>query len=136
MEKSSHIHDRVLIYALIWILSYAGSLLALKNMVISKEVGILLSIIPVFAFALFLYKFYRSIYFFDEVQIKIQMEACVLAFTLGLLLLMILGLMDLSISLNKEDWSYRHLIPFFAVFYFLGYFISSRKYNFENEKHD
>lgn len=137
MEKSKkNVRDRVFTYALTWLLSYIGSLLALKSFTFTKEVGILLSIVPVLTFALFLYKYYRSVYFLDEVQIKIQMEAVVLAFSFGLLLLMTLGLLDLSVSLNKEDWSYRHLVPYFAVFYFIGYFISSRKYNFDYEKHN
>lgn len=70
----------------------------------------------------------------DEVQIKIQMEAVVLAFALGLLLVMTLGLIDLFIVLNPEDWSYRFLVPIFIAFYFLGLFIAKRKYNFEDEK--
>jgi len=38
--------------------------------------------------------------------------------------------------LNKNDWSYRYLVPFFVAFYFFGLFISKRKYNFDDEKHD
>lgn len=65
----------------------------------------------------------------DEVERRIQLEATVWGFTLSLLLLMTLGLLDLVVSLNKEDWGYRHLIPYFFVFYFFGIFISKRKYN-------
>jgi hypothetical protein len=137
MNKSkTHLSDRVFVYAVLWGASYIGSLLALKTLTIEKEVGIVLSIIPVLAFALFIYKFYRSIFFMDEVQIKIQMEAVVIAFTLGLLMLMTLGLLDLVIQLNKEDWGYRHLVPYFVIFYIIGLLISKRKYNFDHEKHD
>ncbi len=72
----------------------------------------------------------------DEVQIKLQMEAVIIAFSSGLLLLFTLGLLDLIIDLNKNDWGYRHLVPIFILFYFFGLFISKRKYNFDNEKHD
>lgn len=72
----------------------------------------------------------------DEVQIKIQLEAVVIAFSLGLMLLMTLGLLDLFITLNKEDWSYRHIVPLFATFYFIGLFMSKRKYLVDHEKHD
>lgn len=137
MDKSKqHLNDRVYVYAVLWLISYAGSLLAIKKLNIEKEVGILLTIIPFLAFSLFIYKFYRSVIFLDEVQIKIQMESAVIGFTLGLLLLMTLGLLDLVISLNWEDWSYRHLVPYFTILYFIGLFISKRKYNFENEKQD
>jgi len=134
--QRNHLNQRVLIYAVLWILSYTGSILALKSFELPIEVGIVLTIITVFAFSVFIYKYYRSIFFMDEVQIKIQMEAIVIAFSLGLMLLMTLGLLDLFITLNKEDWSYRHIVPLFATFYFIGLFMSKRKYLVDHEKHD
>jgi len=71
----------------------------------------------------------------DEVQVRIQMEAVVIAFSLVLLMIMTLGLLDLVITVKKEDWGYRHLVPYFALFYFIGVVISKRKY-IDNEKHD
>ena len=78
--QRNHLNQRVLIYAVLWILSYTGSILALKSFELPIEVGIVLTIITVFAFSVFIYKYYRSIFFMDEVQIKIQMEAIVIAF--------------------------------------------------------
>jgi NAD/NADP transhydrogenase beta subunit len=133
-SRNNHLNDRVLIYAILWCLSYVGSLFAIKSLQIPIEASVILTFISVLAFALFIYKFFRSIVFMDEVQIKIQMEAVVLAFALGLLLVMTLGLIDLFIVLNPEDWSYRFLVPIFIAFYFIGLFIAKRKYNFEDEK--
>ena len=135
-QQKNHLSNRVLIYAVIWCLSYVGCLFALKSLDIPQEAGIALTVITVLAFTIFLYKYYRSIVFMDEVQIKIQMEAVVIAFSLGLLLLMTLGLLDLVILINQDDWSYRYLVPLFIAFYFIGLFISKRKYNFDNEKHN
>jgi hypothetical protein len=134
--RKNHLNDRVYVYAIIWTLSYMGSLFALKSLTIPKEAAIMLTIVTVLTFTVFVYKYYRSIFFMDEVQIKIQMEAIVIAFSFGLLLTMTLGLLDLFIILNKEDWSYRFLLPLLIGFYFIGLFISKRKYKFENEKHD
>lgn len=135
-KQKRHLSNRVLVYAVVWVFSYIGSLLVLKSFALPKEVGIILTVITALAFAVFIYKYYRSIFFMDEVQIKVQMEAVVIAFSLGLYLLMTLGLLDLVVTLNKEDWSYRHLVPYFAIFYFIGLFISKRKYNIDDEKHD
>jgi hypothetical protein len=135
-KQKKHLNDRVLVYAVIWCLSYLGSLFVLKSFELPEEVGIVLTIITVLAFATFIYKYYRSVYFMDEVQIKVQMEAIVIAFSLGLLLIMTLGLLDLVITLNKENWGYRHLVPYFVLFYFIGLFFSKRKYDINNEKHD
>jgi hypothetical protein len=135
-RQQRHLSNRVLVYAVLWALSYVGSLWALKSFTLPKEVGIVITVITALAFAVFIYKYYRSIFFMDEVQIKVQMEAVVIAFSLSLFLLMTLGLLDLVIALNKEDWGYRHLVPYFAIFYFVGLFISKRKYNFDDEKYD
>lgn len=135
-KTKKHLHNRVLVYAIIWVVSYILSLYTLKTFAIFFAVGTLLTIIPILAFALFIYKYYRSIFFLDEVAIKIQMEATILAFSLGLLLLMALSLIELYYPLNKENWSFRHLIPYFFIFYFIGYAVASRKYNFEDEKQD
>lgn len=137
MEKSKkHLSDRVPVYALIWAVSYIGSLGAMKTLELSPAVGIMLTLVPAIAFALFLYKFYRSVYFMDEVQIKIQMEAVVVAFTLALFTIMTLGLIDLAVELKAEDWSYRFLVPLFVAYYFIGLFISKRKYHIGHEEHD
>jgi len=135
-KQKKHINDRVLVYAVMWCVSYIGSLFALEAYDIPKEAGIILIVITVLTFTLFIYKYFRSIFFMDEVQIKLQMEAVIIAFSSGLLLLFTLGLLDLIIDLNKNDWGYRHLVPIFIFFYFFGLFISKRKYNFDNEKHD
>ena len=133
-KQSDHLNDRVLIYAILWSISYIGSLFAIKNLDLALEANVMLTIVSVVAFALFMYKYFRSIYFMDEVQIKIQMEAFVFAFAMGLLILMILGLVDLYVVLNPKDWNYRFLVPIFISLYFTGLFISKRKYDFEDEK--
>jgi len=134
--QKNHVHDRVFVYAAIWCFSYIGSLFALKTLDIPFEAGIILTLITVLAFVLFIYKYYRSIFFMDAVQVKIHMEAVALAFSVGLTLLITLGLLDFLVILDKNDWSYRHLIPFFIGSYFFGLFISKRKYHFYNEKHN
>lgn len=133
-KDKNHLNDRVLVYAVLWCIAYIGSLFAIKYVGIPLEACIMLTTISITAFGLFMYKFYRSILFMDEVQIKIQMEAFVFAFTMGLLIIMTLGLVDLYIVLKSEDWSYRFLIPIFISLYFTGLFIAKRKYNFDDEK--
>ena len=83
-------------------------------------------LICVFTFVL---NFIKSINAMDEVERRIQLEATVWGFSLGLLLLMTLGLLDFVVIIKKENWGYTHLIPFFFVFYFIGIVISRRKYN-------
>lgn len=119
----------VLSFAALWVLTYSISLVTLKKLSPDTTTGLVLSFLPVLSFALFIYHLIKGVVSMDEVQIRIQMEAAVIAFSLGLLLLMTLGLLDLVVTLNKEDWGYRHLIPFFVIFYLIGLFISKRKYS-------
>ena len=65
----------------------------------------------------------------DEVERRIQLEASVWAFSLGLLLLMTVGLLDSVMALKKEYWgNISFIIPCFYIFYFIGILISRRKY--------
>ena len=128
--------SKVVLFAALWFVTYSISLLTIKKLSPDTAAGVILSLLPVVTFAIFIYSIIKSVASMDEVQIRVQMEAAVIAFSLGLLLIMTLGLLDLVLTLNKEDWGYRHLVPYFAIFYFVGLFISNRKYNFDNEKHD
>lgn len=125
---------RLSIYAAMWVISYITSLLIIKKLSPGVEWGIILSIIPIVIFALFLRSITQYISNLDEVQIRVQMEASVIAFLLGLVMLMTLGLLDLVIVLNPENWGYRHLIPFFVLYYIIGLIISLRKYSVNNEE--
>ncbi|MDX2282796.1 MAG: hypothetical protein NW241_01480 [Bacteroidia bacterium] len=122
--------------AALWLAAYAGCLFAIRQGGPGPVAGMSLALLPAAAFAWFLYCYIRNAASMDEVQVKVQMEAAVIAFSLGLLLLMILGLADLVLPLDPENWSYRHLVPVFAVLYFIGLFISRRRYQFDDEKPD
>ena len=137
MEKTKNApRSKVVLFAALWFVTYSISLLTIKKLSPDTAAGVILSLLPVITFAIFIYSIIKSVASMDEVQIRVQMEAAVIAFSLGLLLIMTLGLLDLVLTLNKEDWGYRHLVPYFAIFYFVGLFISNRKYNIDNEKHD
>jgi hypothetical protein len=130
MEKSKKTTcKRVLLFGVLWVITYSLSLLAIKKLSPGTTAGVLISFLPVLTFALFIYSMIKDAAAMDEVQIRVQLEATVIAFSLGLLMLMTLGLLDLVVTLNKEDWGYRHLVPYFTIFYCIGLFISKRKYN-------
>jgi len=136
MEAKSKPSSRMVLFSgLIWAVSYIVCLIVVKEFSPSKTLGFVLAFLPALAFAYFLWHFIRGIKGMDEVERAIQLEAAVIAFSLSLLMLMVLGLLDLVVTLKKEDWSYRHLVPYFFTFYTLGIFISRRKY-MGDEKHD
>jgi len=120
---------RVVFFASLWIISYTVCLLSIKKASPDTAFGIILSFIPMVTFGLFIYSIIKGVASMDEVQVRVQMEAVVIAFSLALLTLMTLGLLDLVITLKKEDWGYRHLFPYFVMYYFIGLIISKRKYD-------
>lgn len=71
----------------------------------------------------------RSARDLDELEKRIQLEALAFAFVLSMLLLMTLGLLELAIALNRDDWSYRHVWAMLPVFYFGGLIIARRRYS-------
>ena len=130
MDKSDKKYfGRVVFFAALWFISYTVCLLTIKKASPDTTIGIILSFIPVVTFGLFIYSIIKGVASMDEVQVRVQMEAVVIAFSLALLSLMTLGLLDLVITLKKEDWGYRHLFPYFTLFYFIGLLISKRKYD-------
>jgi O-antigen ligase len=129
MDKTNkHPFSRVIFFAALWFTTYTICFLTIKQASPDATTGIILSFIPVLAFALFIYSIIKGVSSMDEVQIRVQMEAVIIAFSLGLLTLMTLGLLDLVITLKKEDWGYRHLVPYFFLFYLIGLIVSKRKY--------
>lgn len=65
----------------------------------------------------------------DELEKRIQLEALAFAFVLALLLIMTLGLMELAITLNRDDWSYRHVWAMLPMLYFGGVVIARKRYS-------
>jgi hypothetical protein len=47
---------------------------------------------------------------------------------MALLLIMTLGLLELAITLNRDDWSYRHVWAMLPLFYLVGIVLARRRY--------
>jgi hypothetical protein len=129
MAKTEKSRDRlILISGITWALSYMVCLLIVKKFHPPQVVGLSLSAIPAIGFAWFLYQYFKGIQKMDELERRIQLEATAVAFCLSLLMLMVLGIVQIVVTLNSEDWSFRHLVPFFSLAYFIGLFRARRKY--------
>lgn len=122
-------NNQISIYCILSALVYTICLIVIKKFDPSKAVGVMISFIPLITFALFIKSFIKNINLMDEVERRIQLEAAVWGFSLGLLFLMTLGLLDSVVTLKKEHWgNISFIIPCFYVFYTFGILISRRKY--------
>jgi hypothetical protein len=127
-QTSKKANTSILVYGVIWVATYLVCLLAVKRLEPAVWLGILLSLVPVITFGTFIYHYIKAMSSLDEVGRRIQLEATIWGFSLGLLLLMTLGSLELVLKLDPYFWGYRSLIPYFVFFYCVGLFISNRKY--------
>ena len=112
----------------LWIVFYIGARFALENSELAPWLRVTLALLPIPPFALSLIFVVSHIRGMDELHRRVHLEALVIAFPLTLLLVMTLGLLELATGLSPDDWSYRHLLPYLVVFYFLGLTVAWRRY--------
>lgn len=87
-----------------------------------------IALIPLIPAVLTVLAFVRDIRQSDEFERRLQLEALAFAFPVTLLLVMTLGLLELAIDLNPEDWSYRHIWPYLWMLWIFGYVLAKRRY--------
>ena len=118
-QRSSRLsHPLFLIVA--WIVAWIGARGALEQSVTVTWVRVLAALAPVPLAAIALVLLVRGARELDELERRIQLEALATAFLLAVLFLMTLGLLELAITLNRNDWSYRHVWAMLPMLYFLG----------------
>lgn len=117
-----------LLWGVLWVLAYFGARFLLEAGPMSTGLRILVSISPGPFFANFLWRFIQGIRELDELDRRIHLEALAVAFPLSILLVMTLGLLELAVPLNPDDWSYRHIWPILFAFYFIGLSVARRRY--------
>jgi hypothetical protein len=119
----------VFIWGLAWLLSYFGVRALLEHPgTISTTWLVIIVLIPVIPATLFLLYFIAGMKELDELQRRIQLEALAFAYPLALLMLITLGLLELVVKLNPNDWSYRHVWQYLVLLYLVGLFIAKRRY--------
>lgn len=119
-----------LLAGIAWVAIYFLTRIGLRQLEPDAAVAwkVLLSLLPLIPFSAFLWAFIRVVRSSDELERRIHLEALAVAFPSGVVLLMVLGLLQLAVPLPAEDWSYRHIWPFLAIFYFAGLAVARRRY--------
>lgn len=129
MEQSKKVvNHRAVIFALIYTGTYLPATLVLKNRLVSQPVSVIIAVIPVITFAIFVFKYIKAFSVMDEVKQRVQLEAVVIGFALTAMLLMLLFLLSLCDISNPDWFGYASLVGFCWAFYFIGFFISKKKY--------
>jgi hypothetical protein len=114
--------------ALMWVSVYllARGVLELPNL--STALRIAIAVAPVPLFLWLLNRMVKAVTRLDELEQRIQLEALATAFPLVFVLLMTLGLLELAVPLNPDDWSYRHVWALLPLVYFFGLWRARQRY--------
>jgi hypothetical protein len=114
--------------ALLWFLSYFGARGVIESVELGSVWVYVAAWLPALPFALLLWLLIRGIRDADELERRIHLEALVVAFPLTMLMLMVLGLLEIGIELDRENWGYRHVWAFLPLLYIFGIVLARRRY--------
>ncbi|HEX6589513.1 MAG TPA: hypothetical protein VF039_10855 [Longimicrobiales bacterium] len=112
----------------LWLLAFVVARVGLKNVEFGSTQAVLVALLPVPFFAVFLWTYIRGVRSGDELERRVQLEALAFAFPVTTMLLMVLGLLELAVELNPDDWSYRHVWVFMPFLYFAGLALARWRY--------
>jgi Na+/melibiose symporter-like transporter len=113
---------------IVWAALYLAARFLLELPNLSWWTRATIAVVPVPAFMWVLWSMFKGVSKMDELQRRIQLEALAFAFPLTLLLVMTLGLLEIAVGLNKDDWSYRHVWQILVILYLGGLFRAKRRY--------
>ncbi|MDR6804588.1 uncharacterized membrane protein YidH (DUF202 family) [Dyadobacter sp. BE34] len=129
MERSEkNVSRNSVIFALVYGATYLPAALLLKHQMVSKPLSLVIAIVPIATFAFYILKLIRAFSVMDEVKQRVQLEAVVIGFSLTAMLVMLLFLLELCGVSNPGWFGYGHLVGYCWIFYFIGWFISKKKY--------
>ena len=112
-----------------WFAAWVGARILLENPAVPTWGRVAAALAPTPLAAIALFTIIRGARELDELEKRIQLEALAFAFVLALLLIMTLGLMELAITLNRNDWSYRHVWAMLPMLYLAGVVLARRRYS-------
>jgi hypothetical protein len=119
---------RLLRAGLLWGSAYALSRGLLELSITNQLLRVLIALAPIPLFIWFLWIWIKGVAAMDELQRRIELEALAFAFPICVVLLMTLGLLEVAVPLNPDDWSYRHVWAMMPVLYYAGLWRARRKY--------
>lgn len=116
------------ISGIVWFVSWGIARAGLEYNDLSDSIRVLLALLPVIPFAWFLWNFVKGAAELDELQRRIQLEALAIAYPVMMVFLMTVGLLDIAVGLNPENFGAKHLWYYVVIFYLAGVAIATRRY--------
>lgn len=114
--------------AVLCVVTYFGARGVLEMQTIATAWRVVAALTPVPFFGWLLYRVVRNSRDLDEMQRRMQLEALAMSYGFVFMVLLTLGLVELALPLNKDDWSYRHVWQLQGLTYVMSLFFTYRRY--------
>jgi hypothetical protein len=112
-----------------WIGTYFAARYAIDAAAANPTLRVCFALAPLLPSAVIVGLLWRGLRSLDEMHRRIQLEALAFAFPLSIVLLWILGLLELAIKLDPDNWGYRHVWAMLPTFYLVGLALAWRRYS-------
>jgi hypothetical protein len=133
MESAMNPTRRTIVLAIVWIAAYFAARAFLEGGALPAWQRVTVAVLPVPIFAALLLSYLGMFRTMDELERRIHLEALAIAFSLGVLLLTTLALLQRAVALPFEDWSYAHVWYFLPIFYFSAVGLVAGRYHRDAE---
>ena len=129
IEQTRRIYGtRLLVRGLLWASVYLLSRGLLELTIPSAAARVAIALLPTPFFIYYLWTWMKGVSEMDELQRRIELEALGFAFPAAVVFLMTIGLLDLAVTLNPDDWSLHHVWLMLPLLYYVGLFRAKRRY--------
>ena len=119
---------RLLVRGLLWVSIYLLSRGLLQLTTLAPSLRVAIALLPLPFFVWYLWTWMKGVSRMDELQRRIELEALGFAFPSALLVLATLGLLDVAITLDLDDFSLRNTWLMMPMLYYIGLWLAKRRY--------
>lgn len=128
IEQTKVIYGTTLLTrGVLWMATYAASR-GLLEVVDDRWLRVAISLAPTPVFAWFLWTWVRGVTRMDELERRIEFEALAFAFPVSIVFLATLGLLDVAVTLDPNDFSLRNVWLMMPMLYYIGLWRAKRRY--------
>lgn len=128
LEQTKRIYGTTLLTrGTLWMATYALSRW-LIDVVDGQALRVAVALLPTPVFAWFLWTWAKGFARMDELERRIELEALAFAFPISIIFLATLGLLDVAIPLDRDDFSLRNLWLLMPMLYYIGLWRAQRRY--------
>ena len=129
LEQTKRIYGiRLLVRGLLWASVYLLSRGLLEFDIQPAAARVAIALLPTPFFVWWLWTWMKGVSEMDELERRIELEALGFAFPSAVIFLATIGLLDVALTLNPDDFSLRHTWLTLPLFYYIGLARAKRRY--------